>query len=175
MANNDSETQGLIRTPKQLAAWVILGFLVPLTSILLIVELITCGMHLPERAMTETMLIERLEPIGKIKIQGITQPENSTLKESTTPKTHTKQKEKITVDGEKVYNAVCQTCHMAGVAGAPALDNKNAWAPRLKKDRETLYASAINGIGVMPAKGGAVTYTDAEIKAAVDYMLSKIK
>jgi len=79
------------------------------------------------------------------------------------------------VDGEKVYNGLCQTCHNAGVAGAPKLTDKAAWAPRLATGADALYATSINGKGAMPPKGGNPALTDAEIKAAVDYMISKVK
>jgi cytochrome c5 len=79
------------------------------------------------------------------------------------------------VDGEKVYNGLCQTCHNAGVAGAPKLTDKAAWAPRLATGVEALYATSISGKGAMPPKGGNPALTDAEIKAAVDYMVSKVK
>lgn len=79
------------------------------------------------------------------------------------------------VDGEKIYNGLCQTCHNAGVAGAPKLTDKAAWAPRLATGMDALYATSINGKGAMPPKGGNPALTDAEIKAAVDYMISKVK
>jgi len=78
-------------------------------------------------------------------------------------------------DGPTVYNSVCGACHNSGVAGAPKLDDKSAWASRLGAGTEALYASVINGKGAMPAKGGAVSLSDDEIKASVDYILSKVK
>lgn len=79
------------------------------------------------------------------------------------------------VDGEKVYNGLCQTCHNAGVAGAPKLTDKAAWAPRLATGMDALYTTSINGKGAMPPKGGNPALSDAEVKAAVDYMVSKAK
>ncbi|MGV6809184.1 MAG: c-type cytochrome [bacterium] len=79
------------------------------------------------------------------------------------------------VDGEKVYKGLCQTCHNAGIAGAPKLDDKAAWAPRLATGVEALYATSISGKGAMPPKGGNPALTDAEVKAAVDYMVKQIQ
>ncbi|GAC1408193.1 MAG: c-type cytochrome [Burkholderiaceae bacterium] len=80
--------------------------------------------------------------------------------------------------GKKLYDGVCQTCHAAGVAGAPKFGDKSAWAARLKQGTPVLYTHAINGYqgksGVMPPKGGSAA-TDDEVKAAVDYMSAAAK
>jgi len=78
-------------------------------------------------------------------------------------------------DGKKVYDATCTVCHGAGVAGAPKLGDKVAWAPRLKTGVDALYASALKGKAAMPAKGGNVALPDADVKAAVDYMVAAAK
>jgi cytochrome c5 len=70
---------------------------------------------------------------------------------------------------------VCTACHTAGVAGAPKLGDKTAWAPRLKQGADALLQSAIKGKGAMPPKGGNGALTDAEIRAAVDFMVSQSK
>ena len=65
-------------------------------------------------------------------------------------------------------------CHAAGVAGAPKFGDKAAWGPRLGAGVDGLTASAIKGKGAMPPKGGT-TASDAEIKAAVEYMTAAVK
>ncbi|HEX6734359.1 MAG TPA: c-type cytochrome [Azonexus sp.] len=77
-------------------------------------------------------------------------------------------------DGATVFNSVCGACHNTGAAGAPKLDAKGDWAPRLAAGKEALYTSALKGKGAMPAKGGS-SLSDDEIKGAVDYILSKVK
>ena len=77
-------------------------------------------------------------------------------------------------DGPTVFNTVCGACHNTGAAGAPKLDDKGAWAPRVAQGKEALYKSALAGKGGMPPKGGS-TLSDAEIKGAVDYILGKVK
>ena len=81
-------------------------------------------------------------------------------------------------DGKKIYDAACAACHGAGVAGAPKVGDKAAWAPRIKQGNDTLYSHAIKGFqgkaGMMPAKGGS-SASDDEVKAAVDYMVSSSK
>lgn len=78
-------------------------------------------------------------------------------------------------DGKGVYDKVCMACHAAGVAGAPKTGDKAAWAPRIKQGMETLYASSLKGKGAMPPKGGGAQFSDAEIKAAVDYLIGQGK
>ena len=77
--------------------------------------------------------------------------------------------------GKDVYNSVCMSCHMSGAAGAPVTGKVDQWVDRLSKGNDTLYANAINGIGVMPAKGGLMSLSDEEVKLAVDYMLEESK
>ena len=76
-------------------------------------------------------------------------------------------------DGEAVYNSACMACHMT--AGAPIMGDVGAWAPRLEKGIDELYANSINGIGAMPPKGGFTNLSDEEVNAAVDYMLKPVQ
>jgi len=75
------------------------------------------------------------------------------------------------MSGKDRYAASCGFCHDTGAAGAPKLGNKAAWAPRLAKGENVLIKNAISGIGAMPPKGMCPTCSDAEIKAAVEYMI----
>tara|TARA_B100000927_G_scaffold283713_1_gene271784 strand:- start:680 stop:1159 length:480 start_codon:yes stop_codon:yes gene_type:complete len=77
--------------------------------------------------------------------------------------------------GEDVYNTVCMSCHMSGAAGAPITGESDQWSARLAKGNPTLYSNAINGIGVMPAKGGLMSLSEDEVKLAVDYMIDLSK
>jgi cytochrome c5 len=77
--------------------------------------------------------------------------------------------------GKAVYEANCVACHAAGVAGAPKAGDKAAWAPRLKGGMDALYANSIKGKNAMPPKGGNLSLTDADVKAAVDYLAGLAK
>jgi cytochrome c5 len=77
-----------------------------------------------------------------------------------------------TAEGKAVYDRVCVACHQTGVAGAPKFGDKAAWAPRIATGMDALYASVLKGKGAMPPKGGQMAAPDAEIKAAVDYMVA---
>jgi len=75
-------------------------------------------------------------------------------------------------DGKKTYDTVCTACHTPGAAGAPKLGDKAAWAPRIKTGMDALYASALKGKNAMPPKGGNAALPDADVKAAVDYIVA---
>jgi cytochrome c5 len=73
-----------------------------------------------------------------------------------------------------LFNEVCSACHATGVAGAPKVGDKAAWAPRVGQGIDALTASAIKGKGAMPPKGGS-SASDADIKTVVTYMVSAAK
>jgi cytochrome c5 len=76
--------------------------------------------------------------------------------------------------GKEIYNTVCQACHATGAAGAPKFGDKAAWAPRIGKGLDELVASATKGLNAMPPKGG-YSGSDAEFRAAVEYMVNASK
>lgn len=79
--------------------------------------------------------------------------------------------------GKSVYNKTCAMCHGVGAAGAPKPGDKADWEPRIAQGTDVLYTHALEGYtgakGVMPARGGAASLTDDEVKAAVDYMVAQ--
>jgi cytochrome c5 len=78
-------------------------------------------------------------------------------------------------DGKIVYESTCMACHGAGVANAPKFGDKKVWAPHLQRGVSELYATALKGKGAMPPRGGNLTLSEAEVKAAVDHMVSAVK
>lgn len=76
--------------------------------------------------------------------------------------------------GEALYKQACVACHVAGVAGAPKFGDKAAWAPRIQTGLDMLTTSVIKGKNAMPPKGGS-SASDADIRAAVEYMVSAAK
>ena len=68
---------------------------------------------------------------------------------------------------------MCSVCHGAGLLGAPKFGDKAAWKPRIGQGLPVLREHALKGIRAMPAKGGDVSLPDAEVTAAVDYMVSR--
>jgi cytochrome c5 len=77
-------------------------------------------------------------------------------------------------NGEALYKQTCAVCHGAGIAGAPKVGDKAAWAPRIAQGVPALVGNAIKGKNAMPPKGGS-TAPDADVKAAVEYMVGQSK
>ena len=74
--------------------------------------------------------------------------------------------------GEQIYQLTCAACHDAGVANAPKLGDKGAWAPRLALGLDGLLKSAIAGKNAMPPKGGSDA-SDKELAGAIVYIANK--
>ena len=83
----------------------------------------------------------------------------------------------VFADAAADYTSVCNSCHMPAVAAglnAPAFGDKAAWAPRIAKGVDALYSSAITGVpGTAMLPKGSSSYSDDQLKAVVDYMVSK--
>lgn len=81
--------------------------------------------------------------------------------------------------GEKVYKTTCVMCHQTGASGAPLFGNKDEWGPRIAQGLPTLYDHALKGFtgkkGAMPPRGANASLSDDDVKAGVDYMVSKAK
>jgi cytochrome c len=81
--------------------------------------------------------------------------------------------------GQAVYQTACSTCHDAGLAGAPSMNDPSVWTERLAQGMTVLVEHAINGYigvnGVMPPKGGRMDLTDDQVKHAVQYMFESVQ
>jgi cytochrome c5 len=78
--------------------------------------------------------------------------------------------------GKALVESACAVCHAAGgnFPGSPKLGDKAAWEPRIKTGVAALVASVTNGKGAMPPKGGTAA-SEADLKAAVEYMVAAAK
>jgi cytochrome c5 len=72
--------------------------------------------------------------------------------------------------GEEVVKMQCVKCHGAGLNGAPKIDDRAAWIPRMKFGLDATVRSAINGHGAMPARGGMASLSDSDLRNAILYM-----
>ena len=85
-----------------------------------------------------------------------------------------------TTDGKEIYDHLCTSCHTAGIAGAPKLGDKAMWGPRIAEGLDTLIKHATEGYhgpdgNFMPPKGGNPALTDAQVKAAVTWIVGQAK
>jgi cytochrome c5 len=80
--------------------------------------------------------------------------------------------------GKAAYGKACALCHAAGVSGAPKPGDKADWGPRIAQGADLLYKHALEGFtgakGAMPPKGGSAL-ADADVKAAVEFMVTQSK
>ncbi|PID47836.1 MAG: MFS transporter [Proteobacteria bacterium] len=72
----------------------------------------------------------------------------------------------------EAYKNSCAVCHQDDSMGAPVAGDKKTWDTKMAKQGiEGIYSNGINGINVMPPKGGT-DMSDKEFKAVVDYMIN---
>ena len=162
------EHSSAIQTPQQLITVVLLAFLVPIAMIAMIVQIVTGGIRVDSRAMSEDAVAHRLKPVGEVALATTAPATGARGGEQEAPAA-------AQSDGSKVYQTVCVACHGSGLVGAPKLGDKAAWKPRLAQGLSTLQEHALKGIRAMPPKGGNASLSDGDVQAAVDYMVSQSK
>ena len=119
---------------------------------------------------------ERIKPFGQVAVAGA---DNAALAIAATAVSPAQAApvEAGAMDGKSVFTSACAACHGSGIAGAPRVGDKVAWAPRIAQGIATLETHAINGFqgasGVMPAKGGRLDLPDDAVKAAVEHMVAQ--
>src|SRR5207249_2326240 len=149
-------SSSFIKTPRQLIVVIVLSFVVPIVAIILLVQLVVSRPAADPNAMTDEAIAKRLQPVGRVEFGAADAAAGSRT-------------------GEQVYEATCSACHASGVAGAPKLGDKAAWAPHLMHGTAGLLQSALKGKGAMPPKGGNPSLSDDDVRAAVEFMVSQSK
>jgi cytochrome c5 len=180
---HSNEHSSLIKTPKQLIIVVVLAFLVPIVLISMIAHLVTSGPDTSKNnpALSEEAVAKRLKPVGEVAVDPNQPKPAPTAPVAVAPPPAPGKPAPAAAasaasgKGKAVYDATCMVCHAAGVAGAPKIGDKAGWAPRLKEGMPAVYAIAMKGKGAMPPKGGNAGLSEADVKAAVDYMVSTVK
>jgi cytochrome c5 len=168
--------------PVKLAIWIAVGAFVMIVGIILLASYAvgSYSSGAESKAFTPEETAKRIAPVARLEVDGSKTSAAPAPAPAPGAKTATVVPVAIPVtasakpDGKAVYGAACVACHAAGVAGAPKLGDKAAWAPRIKTGIEALYASSLKGKGAMPPKGGS-SAPDADVKAAVDYMVAQSK
>jgi len=136
---------------------------------------LTQGVYTRDGDEYQQQLADRLRPVGQVYLPGEEQ-------ESSAPTVETPAEPEpveTAMSGPQVYNSACLACHGAGIGGAPILGDAAQWAERISQGADTLKEHAVQGYtgstGYMPPKGGRLDLADAEIDAAVDYMIGEVQ
>lgn len=109
-------------------------------------------------SVDEQAVAERIKPVGEVTVGSAAQAAGAAAR-----------------SGETIVTTVCAACHGSGAMGAPKIGDKAAWAPRIAQGEKVLIQAATNGIRAMPPKGTCADCSDAELKGAVEYLMSKAK
>ena len=151
MAEHD-EHSSFIKTPQQLITVVLLAFVVPIFGIVLLVQFVVDRPRADPSALAPEAVAARIQPVGKVEFgaAGAAAARSS----------------------EDIVKEVCAACHQAGIANAPKLGDKAAWAPRLKLGLDGLMQSVVKGKGAMPPRAGT-SLTDAELAGTVVFMANQ--
>jgi len=166
---------------------IIIGFLIGLTVVIYFIANALYSNYIEgqelQSPMAQQKLETRLTPVGMDRVAGTSTasmgaPEPASGSASANAAGgETKSNGKL--DGHAIWQTNCYACHGTGAAGAPKIGDKDAWGPRIAKGLDTLEQHALNGFQsnglVMPAKGGNPGLSDAEVKAAVKYMVGQSK
>jgi cytochrome c5 len=123
----------------------------------------TSGDSSNSETMVENSVLERIKPVGEVRIDTSTQVASAEIVETAVR------------SGEEIYNSKCAGCHTSGVMGSPKYASLEDWAPRVDLGLEKLTLSAIAGKGGMPAKGTCMDCNDNDIKITVQYMLDSLE
>jgi len=147
----------------------LLAALVALTVVIFVVAQMVSGTGKVKAkvAQADGDIVARIKPVGELVVASAATVANGVIPTAKA------------ADGKATYDKACMACHAAGVAGAPKLADKAAWGPRIAQGNDTLYTHALKGFtgkkGMMPPKGGNMSLADADVKAAVDYMVGQSK
>lgn len=168
-----------IKTPRQLLVVVGLAFVVPILLIVLMVQFVAAGGRTGagSEAMTVEAMEQRIMPVAGFRFSFSEAPKGVAAAATPTtaaPAAVAPTKAVAKLDGAAVYKAVCVACHASGVAGAPKLGDKAAWAARTAGGIDALLASVIKGKNAMPPRAGS-KLSDEELRAGVQHMLDALK
>ena len=110
----------------------------------------------PAKVVEKTQVEEKVQPVAQVKVADNSAPQENAI-----------------ISGEKISQVNCILCHGAGVMGAPKIGDATQWEARIAQGKEKLVNHAIQGINMMPAKGGNAALSDEEVAAAVIWMANE--
>jgi cytochrome c5 len=188
-----------VKTPGQLIGAVIASFVIP---IVVMVLLATYANHVLRTgagtdALSPAQVAQRIKPLAEVTIDTSAPPPSAAASGAAPASAATDNAQAASSAmaaiaalpaqstapaatvaapgaGKALFESTCTTCHTPGLLGAPKFGNHADWAPRLKDPMDVIYNYALHGKGNMPPRGGS-NAPDADIKAAVDYMVNAAK
>ena len=154
----------------------VLGILAAITIGLMVLAGIistnTAVKYREEDPLRQHETLERIKPVARLAVAG---QDNTALSAAATTPTVAA----ADMAGDQVYAEVCAACHTAGIAGAPKIGDKAAWASRIAQGADTLNKHAIEGYqgkaGYMPPKGGRTDLSDQSVVNAVEHLVAASK
>ncbi len=183
--SNDSGELPFAPTLRKTIVILLIGFATPVIALLLIVHFISSETTPPagSRVLSASEAAQRIAPVGRVAVASSASAASAANAAATSsaaaPATAAASGAAgatVADAGKKLYASSCVACHGAGIAGAPKVGDKAAWAPRIAKGEATLVDHAIHGYagksGAMPPRGGS-NASDDDVKAAVAYMVAK--
>lgn len=108
------------------------------------------------RGMDEEEVIARIQPVAKLQMTEVKKADPGGTGRPP----------------EEIYKAICSACHDNGVANAPKLGDKAAWAPRVKAGFDAMIANATKGKNAMPPNGGSDASAE-ELARVIAFMANK--
>ena len=128
----------------------------------------TPGAYEKGSATEEQLIDQRLAPLGDEQISGNAATQMAVAAPAAAAGSAPKS-------GKEIWQGTCSACHQAGLLGAPKIGDKAAWAPRIAKGLDVLKQHALHGFNQMPAHGGNMALTDADVVSALEYMVGQSK
>ncbi|MEO6688184.1 MAG: c-type cytochrome, partial [Dokdonella sp.] len=158
----------------------LIGFLVIVALVLMALAAHIYGDHPPPQNPDKQALVEqRIAPVGAVYAGDTGRAAMQAAADAAAKSAAAQVAYGGTTDGKTIFGNLCQSCHLAGIAGAPKVGDKAAWAPRVAQGVAMLIKHATEGYtgkaGIMPAKGGNPALNDAQIKATVEWMVDQVK
>lgn len=172
-------------------SWMIF-FLVLLTIVLILLGIMIGGsidskLQAQSEEYTQQVVARRTQPVGALAVAGMSAPgaaaapasSASAAMSASGAQPESEPAIAAAASGEAVYNTTCHICHNPGITGAPKPGDVADWRPRIDQGIELLYQHSIAGYqgekGIMPPKGGNPGLSDAEVQAAVDYLVGLVQ
>jgi cytochrome c5 len=157
-----------------LVAGVIIGVVVGLIFFVQMSVIETQSQFSLDDPDVQAAIESNIQPVGQLVLLG-----SAELAAAAAPAVVAPERVATVLTGPQVYNEACVVCHAPpGISGAPVIGDGAAWTDRVTQGMDTLTDHVLNGyqgaMGFMPQKGGRTDLSDAEIIAALEYMLEQL-